>query len=62
MYKRQLPFLGWLPSGDPQAELSCNDFAPGEAPVHNLGGLIESNITPDLVPEFVINKSSKGQD
>ena len=57
-----LPFLGWLPSGDPQAELSCNDFAPGEAPVHNLGGLIESNITPDLVPEFVINKSSKGQD
>jgi folate/biopterin transporter len=50
-----LPFLGWLPSGDPQAEQSSNDFAPGEAPIHNSGGLIESGITPSLVPEFAIN-------
>ncbi len=57
-----LPFLGWLPSGDPQAEQSINDFAPGEAPVHNLGGLIESDITPNLVPEFAINNTSKGAD
>ncbi|MEM6610874.1 MAG: folate/biopterin family MFS transporter [Cyanobacteria bacterium P01_C01_bin.72] len=52
-----LPFLGWLPSGDPQAEQSSNDFAPGEAPVHNAGGLVESGITPSLVPEFAINNS-----
>ncbi len=50
-----LPFLGWLPSGDPQESVSSNNFAPGEAPVHNSGGLIESNITPNLVPEFVVN-------
>ncbi|MEM8672697.1 MAG: folate/biopterin family MFS transporter [Cyanobacteria bacterium P01_G01_bin.67] len=52
-----LPFLGWLPSGDPQADQSSNNFAPGEAPVHNAGGLIESNITPNLVPEFAINNN-----
>lgn len=50
-----LPFLGWLPLGDPQTEQSSNDFAPGEAPIHNSGGLIESGITPGLVPEFAIN-------
>ena len=50
-----LPFLGWLPSGDPQEDQSSNDFAPGEAPVHNSGGLAESNITPSLVPEFAID-------
>ncbi|MEM7590934.1 MAG: folate/biopterin family MFS transporter [Cyanobacteria bacterium P01_A01_bin.83] len=52
-----LPFLGWLPAGDPQSEQSSNDFAPAEAPVHNAGRLIESNITPNLVPEFAINRS-----
>ena len=52
-----LPFLGWLPAGDPQAEQSSNDFAPSEAPVHNSGGLIESGITPSLVPEFAINNA-----
>ena len=56
-----LPFLGWLPAGDPK-EQSSNDFAPGEAPVHNAGGLAESNITPNLVPEFAIdNASAKSQ-
>ena len=53
-----LPFLGWLPAGDPKAEQSSNDFAPGEAPVHNSGGLVESGITPSLVPEFAINNAS----
>ena len=53
-----LPFLGWLPSGDPK-EQSSNDFAPGEAPVHNSGGLVESSITPGLVPEFAINNAAK---
>ena len=58
-----LPFLGWLPSGDPQEEFDSNDFAPGEAPVHNnSGGLVESNITPNLVPEFVVNSSKKNED
>ena len=53
-----LPFLGWLPATDPKEAQSSNDFAPGEAPVHNAGGLIESNITPGLVPEFAINNPS----
>ncbi len=53
-----LPFLGWLPSGDPQESRSSKDFAPGEAPVHNSGGLSEANITPNLVPEFAINNSA----
>ena len=51
-----LPFLGWLPSGDPQE--SVEELAPAEAPVHSVGGLIESSILPDLVPEFVINTTS----
>jgi folate/biopterin transporter len=53
-----LPFLGWLPSEDPQTEQSSNDFAPQEAPIRNSGSLIESGITPGLVPEFAINKTS----
>lgn len=50
-----LPFLGWLPSGDPQAE-STQKSTPGEAPIHSAGGLAESSITPNLVPEFAVNK------
>lgn len=59
-----LPFLGWLPASDPkeEAEKSSNDFAPGEAPVHNSGGLVESNITPNLVPEFAINNTPGDRD
>ena len=53
-----LPFLGWLPTGDPQAEYSHN-FAPNEAPVHSSSGLIESSLMPDIVPEFAINSSSQ---
>ena len=54
-----LPFLGWLPASDPKEEVeqSSNDFAPSEAPVHNAGGFVESNITPNLVPEFAINNT-----
>lgn len=52
-----LPFLGWLPSGDPQSELD-QELAPAEVSIHNAGGLIESNLIPDLVPEFVINRTS----
>ena len=55
-----LPFLGWLPSGDPQEE-AVNEFAPAEAPLHSAGSLIEPNIMPDLVPEFVINSTSKNK-
>ncbi len=51
-----LPFLGWLPSGDPQAE-SAKKSNPGEAPIHSAGGLAESGITPNLLPEFAVNKS-----
>ena len=58
-----LPFLGWLPSGDPGEENDSNKLAPSEAPVHSSGGLSESGITPNLVPEFVINRpASKSQD
>ncbi len=57
-----LPFLGWLPSGDP-GENNSNELAPGEAPVHSSGGLIESGITPNLVPEFAVNTpTNKSQD
>ena len=58
-----LPFLGWLPSGDPQAAKSKVEFSPEEAPVHSSGNLVESGITPSLVPEFAINgKSSENRD
>ena len=56
-----LPFLGWLPAGDPGKDSSKDDsnkLAPGEAPVHSSAGLTESTITPNLVPEFVVNTSS----
>ena len=59
-----LPFLGWLPAGDP-GENSSEDkeLASGEAPVHSSAGLIESGITPNLVPEFVVNTpANKNQD
>ena len=52
-----LPFLGWLPSGDPK-EISSDRLAPGEAPVHHAGALVESEINPGLVPEFAINTAS----
>jgi len=58
-----LPFLGWLPSGDPgeEEEISDRYLAPAGALQHHSGSLIESNIMPDLVPEFVVNRVSKDQ-
>ena len=56
-----LPFLGWLPSSDPKAE-EGNEHHSGEAPVHSSGALIESNITPSLVPEFAVNTPSLKQE
>ncbi|MEL6441952.1 MAG: folate/biopterin family MFS transporter [Cyanobacteria bacterium J06621_8] len=53
-----LPFLGWLPEGDPKEEQSSNDFAPEEVSVQNSNGLLETAIAPNLVPEFVINNTS----
>ena len=59
-----LPFLGWLPSGDPKEETSNTELAPAEAPVHQAGALVESGINPGLVPEFAINSptSTKSQE
>lgn len=55
-----LPFLGWLPWVDPQAaSQSTKELAPAEAPVHNPTGLVESQIMPELIPEFIINITSK---
>jgi folate/biopterin transporter len=63
-----LPFLAWLPAGDPQ-ELSSSsdrntqsdqDFAPAEALQHHpSGSLLETKLMPDLVPEFVVNNSPR---
>ena len=59
-----LPFIGWLPEKDPQSLVAetTNDkmLSPTEAAPHHLAGsVIESSMIPDLVPEFVINKSAK---
>ncbi|VEP16742.1 Folate-biopterin transporter [Hyella patelloides LEGE 07179] len=57
-------FIGWLPEKDPQsseeANVSDTMLSPGEAAPHRLvGSVIESSLMPDLVPEFIINKSSQ---
>ena len=59
-----LPFIGWLPEKDPQSLVAetTNDkmLSPTEAAPHHLAGsVIESSMIPDLVPEFVVNKSAK---
>ncbi len=57
-----LPFLGWLPAGDPQEpeEQGDRSLPPAEAMQHRtLGSLVESQFMPDLIPEFVANFSSK---
>jgi len=53
-----LPFLGWLPAGDPKAE-SISEHIPGEVSVHSSGKLVQSSITPNLVPEFAVQNSRK---
>ncbi|MDJ0636463.1 MAG: folate/biopterin family MFS transporter [Xenococcaceae cyanobacterium MO_188.B29] len=56
-----LPFLGWLPAGDPQTEqdtiTSNQSLPPAEALEHHLAGsMVEAQMMPNLVPEFVVNK------
>jgi folate/biopterin transporter len=59
-----LPFLGWLPAGDPQKitkeSLSDRVLPPAEVyESHRPGAMIESPSMPDLVPEFVVNTVPK---
>ncbi|MGF1539800.1 MAG: folate/biopterin family MFS transporter [Pleurocapsa sp.] len=57
-----LPFLSWLPAGDPQKESPTRDrsLAPAEASGHHaMGAMIENQLMPDFVPEFVINPASE---
>ena len=55
-----LPFIGWLPKTDPQADSNMDNVAPGEVTPHNpVGASIESSATPSLVPEFVANKTEE---
>jgi folate/biopterin transporter len=58
-----LLFIGWLPAKDPQPtedDISDKMLSPTEAAPHRLvGSAIESSFLPDLVPEFIINKSAK---
>ncbi len=57
-----LPFLAWLPAGDPQTEINTSDrsLAPAEASGHHaMGALVETQLMPDLIPEFVVNSKSE---
>ncbi len=60
-----LPFLGWLPAGDPQEqeeEKSDRSLPPAEAMQHRtIGSLVESQFMPDLIPEFVADFAPKKQ-
>ena len=52
-----LPFLGWLPETDPQ-EITDSNLAPAEVAHHNpVGSTLESATIPDVIPEFVANKT-----
>lgn len=58
-----LPFLGWLPAGDPKAtiESEVNHRSLPRAEVfehHSSGSLSEQPFLPDLMPEFVRNSVS----
>ncbi len=62
-----LPFLGWLPAGDPKEEsdeLSIAAAPPSLAPAevfehHSPGSMAEQPYLPNLVPEFVLNTRSE---
>lgn len=57
-----LPFLSWLPAADPQTESQTRDhsLAPAEASGHRtMGAMVENQLMPDFVPEFVINPTSE---
>ncbi|MCA1995315.1 MAG: folate/biopterin family MFS transporter [Coleofasciculus sp. S288] len=56
-----LPFLGWLPVADPQAELKAATTARSLPPVelyehHSPGSQTEQPFLPDLMPEFIRNR------
>jgi folate/biopterin transporter len=66
-----LPFLGWLPAGDPKEKR--NELSVAAAPArrdrflapaevfehHSPGSMAEQPYMPDLVPEFVVNAPSE---
>ncbi|MGK7951432.1 MAG: folate/biopterin family MFS transporter [Xenococcaceae cyanobacterium] len=64
-----LPFLKWLPERDPQIETEQPDnigkerdrsLPPAEVLEHHPpGSMIEAQIMPNLVPEFIVNKLSQ---
>ena len=61
-----LPFLGWLPAGDPQPEqdtaIEDQFLPPAEALEHHIAGsVVEAQMIPNLVPEFVVNKLPQGE-
>lgn len=61
-----LPFLGWLPAGDPKEksnEFRDRSLAPAEAfDRHSPGSMAEQPYMPNLVPEFVVNAPSEERD
>ena len=57
-----LPFLPWLPAGDPQAEIKTieNALAPAEASGHHaMGAVADNQLMPDFVPEFVVSQATE---
>jgi folate/biopterin transporter len=53
-----LPFLGWLPATDPQAEIEATQthksLPPGEMfEHHSMGSIAEQPFLPDLLPELM---------
>jgi folate/biopterin transporter len=58
-----LPFLGWLPAGDPKEmdTIAVRDRSLPPAEVfesHRPGSMIEQPYMPDLVPEFIVNQKT----
>ncbi|MEQ9672688.1 folate/biopterin family MFS transporter [Coleofasciculus sp. G2-EDA-02] len=53
-----LPFLGWLPTSDPQAEIKSETESKSLPPAevfehHTSGSLLEQPFLPDVMPEFI---------
>jgi folate/biopterin transporter len=53
-----LPFLGWLPAADPQAEIGAVGTSRSLSPAdvfenHAPGSQVEQPFLPDLIPEFI---------
>jgi hypothetical protein len=53
-----LPFLGWLPAADPQAEIKAASTHKSLPPVevfehHSPGSMSEQPFLPNLMPEFI---------